>query len=126
MNLMKEFFCFTKSKLIVFILLSMASYYLMAQQDMVLGNFTWSIFLIFIVTSYLFLNILWFSFKDGKHFLIGLISFLLLFGILWLLGNYSAQKRTGAFNDCLRENNSTSFNTDVMRCMSTKGYRYYR
>jgi len=126
MNLMKEFFYFTKSKLAVFILLSVVLYYLMSQQDVVLGNFTWSGLIIILVIIYLLLNILWFSFKNKKHFLIGLGSFVLLIGAIWLSGNYSVQKRAAEYDNCLKENNSTGLNAEVMRCMNAKGYKYYR
>jgi hypothetical protein len=52
----------------------------MTRQDMVLGNFTWSSFAIILVATYLLLNILWFSFKSKKHFLIGAIAFIVLIG----------------------------------------------
>ena len=126
MNLIKEFFYFTKSKLIVFILLSLVIFYFLAQQDMVLGNFTWSGFAIILVMEYLLLDILWFSFKSKKHFLIGLVAFILLVGAIWLSSNYSTQKRVKANEDCLKETNSTTMNIEVMRCMTSKGYKYYR
>lgn len=126
MNLIKQFFYFTKSKLIVFIIVSSLIYYFLIQQDMVLGNLTWSILIGTIVVIYILINILWFSFKSKKHFFISLIVFALLLLILWISGNYSEQKRMTANEECLIETNSQSFNTEVMNCMSKKGYRYYR
>jgi len=93
---------------------------------MVLGNFTLEVQLILLLVLYLILNILWFSFKSIKHFLIGLIAIALLLLILWISVNYSEQKRVTANEECLIETNSQSFNTDVMNCMSKKGYKKYR
>ncbi len=93
---------------------------------MVLGNLTLSIQIIILLIIYLILNILWFSFKSTKHFFIGLIAFALLLLILWISGNYSEQKRMTANEECLIETNSQSFNTEVMNCMSKKGYKKYR
>ena len=126
MNLIKQFFYFTKSKLIVFTLLYSILYYLLSLQSMVLGNFTLEVQLILLLVLYLILNILWFSFKSIKHFLIGLIAIALLLLILWISVNYSEQKRVTANEECLIETNSQSFNTDVMNCMSKKGYKKYR
>ncbi len=126
MHLLKEFFYFTKSKLIVFILLAIVIFFDLSQQDMLLGNFTWSGFASILTINYLFLNILWFSFKDKKHFLIGLVSFILLVGAVWLTNYYSTQKRAEAYDNCLKENNSTGESIEVMQCMSAKGYKYYR
>lgn len=126
MNLIKQFFYFTKSKLITFVILSLAILYLMGQQNMVLGNYTLLILLIILLTLYLILSILWFSFKSKKHFLIGLIAFALLLLIQWISENYSNQKRITANEECLTETNSQSFNGEVMNCMSKKGYKKYR
>lgn len=126
MNLIKEFFYFTKSKLVVFILLAGVSFYLMVQQGMVLGNFAWSGLSIALIVLYFLLDILWFSFKDGKHFLIGLAAFALLLGVALLSGDNSAQKRAEAEDSCRKETNSVGLNGEVMRCMSAKGYKYYR
>lgn len=126
MNLIKQFFYFTKSKLITYIVLSLTILYLLGLQNMVLGNLTLSIQIIILLIIYLILNILWFSFKSTKHFFIGLIAFALLLLILWISGNYSEQKRMTANEECLIETNSQSFNTEVMNCMSKKGYKKYR
>lgn len=126
MNLIKQFFYFTKSKLITFVIFSLTTLYLLGQQNMVLGNFTLLILIMILLTIYLILNILWFSFKSRKHFLIGLIFFALLSLIIWISDDYFAQKRNIANEECLTETNSQSFNTEVMNCMSKKGYRYYR
>ena len=126
MNLIKQFFYFTKSKLITYIVLSLTVLYLLGLQNMVLGNLTLSIQIIILLVIYIILSILWFSFKSKKHFLIGLITFALLLLILWISGNYSEQKRMTANEECLLETNSQSFNTEVMNCMSKKGYKKYR
>ena len=126
MNLIKQFFYFTKSKLITYIVLSLTVLYLLGLQNMVLGNLTLSIQIIILLVIYIILSILWFSFKSKKHFLIGLITFALLLLILWISGNYSEQKRMTANEECLLETNSQSFNTEVMNRMSKKGYKKYR
>lgn len=66
------------------------------------------------------------SFKGKKHFLIGLVVFALLLLILWISGNYSEQKRISAYEECLMETNSQSFNGNVVNCMIKKGYKEYR
>jgi len=126
MNLIKDFFYFTKSKLIVFIVLSISIFYLMAQQDVVLGNFSWSSLIIILLIIYLILNILWFSFIDKKHFIIGLILLVLFALAYFYSADYYSQKREKATNDCMVQVNSKVINIEVVRCLSSKGYKKYR
>lgn len=126
MNLIKQFFYFTKSKLITFIVVYLILYYLLSLQSMVLENFTLATQLILLLVLYLVLSILWFSFRSKKHFVIGLIISSLFILILELSNNYYEKKRDAANEKCLTETNSQSFNGEVMNCMSKKGYKKYR
>lgn len=129
MNLIKEFFYFTKFKLIVFILVALFLYFFLAQQDAELGNFTWSGFALTLVVVYLFLSILDFSFKDMRHFVIGLIAFILLSGSIWISTNYSTQKKQAAYDKCIEEVKLAPTSTQatvLFECMGAKGYKFYR
>ncbi len=124
MNLTKQFFYFTKSKFFTFLILSLIILYFTGQQNMVLGNYTLLMQAAVILTLYFILNILWFSFKSKKHFLIGLVTFILLILILWVSGNYSTQKRSAAYDECVKEGyqiaNSENFKGGVMNCMDVE------
>jgi cbb3-type cytochrome oxidase subunit 3 len=126
MNLMKDFFFFTKLKLVTFVLGAAAFLYIIGEQNKVLGNATILGLVSGLILIYLLLCIAWFSFRDKKHFLIGLVVFILLIGGVWCYSAYSTQRRAEAYEGCLKENNLTSLNGDVMQCMALKGYRYYR
>ncbi len=127
MSLIKQFFYFTKSKLITLIILFLGLYYVMSKENTILGDYySVTIQITTLFTLYLVLNILWFSLKSKKHFLMGLIIFALLLFTLWISGNYSKQKRMTVQKECLKETNSQSFNGEVMNCMSKKGYKKYR
>jgi c-di-AMP phosphodiesterase-like protein len=97
---------------------------------MILGNYTLLMQAAVLLILYFILNILWFSFKSKKHFLIGLITFIILILILWVSENYTAQKRSSAYDVCVKEGfkseNSENFKGGVMNCMKAKGYLYYR
>lgn len=123
---LKDFFYFTKSKLITFLVLFVILFYLLSEQNMTLGNLTYSSLLIFIAVLYIFLSIVWFAFKSKKHFLIGLILFALLFLSNWYYNNYDSRKREEAQVECLKQTNSTVITTEVMKCMALKGYKKYR
>ncbi len=125
-NMLKEFFYFTKSKFIIFLILAISIYVFMARQDMILGNFSYSILFIFIGVLYLVTSVLWFSFKSKKHFLIGIIVIVILFFTLRYSDNYSSQKRADAQTECMKNLNVTSMNVEVMRCLQSKGYKFYR
>ena len=122
----KDFFYFTKSKLITFILLIILFQIIITPQNQILGNITIFMQAMAIVLIYLLLSIFWFAILSKKHFF---VSSLLLF-ILLLLGWYSnvtsIQKRERIETECLKENNSTVRNIEVMRCMSSKGIKFYR
>ncbi|OGI67773.1 hypothetical protein A2738_00455 [Candidatus Nomurabacteria bacterium RIFCSPHIGHO2_01_FULL_42_15] len=123
---LKDFFYFTKFKLITFVLLFVILFSLLSEQNMTLGNITYFSLLIFVVALYIFLSIIWFAFKSKKHFLIGLILFTLLILSNWYYNSYDSRKREEAQVECLKQTNSTVITTEVMKCMSLKGYKKYR
>ncbi len=129
MNLIKEFFYFTKLKLIVFVILSGAIVAYMTQTDQILGDyFTWSNILISVLEIYLFICILFFAFKDIKHFLIGLVIFILIIGADWISNNDYNLKRVAIWDNCLKlaTTDNTVNGSKFGNCLNLAGYKLYR
>ena len=125
-NWVKDFFYFKKSKLITFILFILLFQILTTDQSQVLGNVTLFMQVMSIIIIYLFLSILWFAFLSRKHFIISLVLFVFLFVFGWYTNNSSLQKRKIIENECLKANNTLVRNIDVMKCMQSKGIKFYR
>ncbi len=123
---LRDFFYFKKSKLITFILFTLLFEILITNQNQVLGNITIFMQAVSILVIYLLLSIFWFAILSKKHFVLSLFLLLVLLLLGWYSNVVSLQKRERIENECLKENNSTVRNMEVLRCMSSKGIKFYR
>jgi len=123
---LRDFFYFKKSKLITFILFILLFEILITNQNQVLGNITIFMQAMSILVIYLLLSIFWFAILSKKHFVVSLFLLLVLLFLGWYSNVVSLQKRERIENECLKENNSTVRNMEVLRCMSSKGIKFYR
>lgn len=126
LSFVKDFFYFTKSKLLLFAMFTIIFLFYITEQNQVLGIFSYFEELIFIAAIYLFLSIVWFSFKSKRHFIIGLALMVLFISSIFYVNSFYSQKRSEAQAECLRQNNTTVENIEVMKCMLDKGYKKYR
>jgi hypothetical protein len=122
----KDFFYFTKSKLITFILLIILFQIIITPQNQILGNITIFMQAMAIIVIYLMLSIFWFAFLSKKHFFVSLLLLFILLLLGWYSNIISIQKRERIETECLKENNSTARNIEVIRCMNSKGIKFYR
>jgi hypothetical protein len=123
---LRDFFYFKKSKLITFILFILLFEILITNQNQVLGNITIFMQAMSILVIYLLLSIFWFAILSKKYFVVSLFLLLVLLFLGWYSNVVSLQKRERIENECLKENNSTVRNMEVLRCMSSKGIKFYR
>jgi hypothetical protein len=132
MNYLRDFFFFTKSKLVTFAIFVLAYLYLAMQQSSTLGNIGWDDLIFMPVLIYVLISIIWFSYRSWKHFIVGLIIFGILMLIIWTINTVSASRRATAMNECDAETEgsiATSTNDLYQifyQCMSGKGYKKYR
>lgn len=124
LQFLKDLFFFTKSKLIVFVILTALLTLQQIGQAQLLGG-AWSDTFILIGFLYIIISIIWFIFKSRNHFIVGLIILFVFVFSLKISNTYFYQERLKAEAECMNEREYQK-EIGVMNCMISKGYKFYR